>query len=113
MKGGIEIGPGPVFRRDIDRRSRPDYAKTGIVKADATLLPRSIECIGQVEGLGVVGQGNKAMGKALWRVHHETVFGRQLGAEPPGEGWRVWPQVDDDVIELSLIHISEPTRQAE
>ena len=84
---GSKSGQSRSFGGDVDRRSRPDDAETGIVKANPAFLLRGVECVCQVECFGVVCQRDEAVSEALRRVHHQAVICGEFGAEPLGEGW--------------------------
>src|ERR1700687_3213321 len=98
MEGWIKIRPLTVFRRDVDWCPWPDYAETGIVKANTVFFLRRVKCVRQVERLGVVRQRYKTVSEALRRVHHQAILCGEFGAEPLSEGCRIWPKIDNDVI---------------
>ena len=77
----VEVAVVTVFVGNHDRLSRPMDGESRVVPAYAALAFRGVKLIDQVEGLGVVGQSDKSVRKALGDVHHAAVFSRQVGTE--------------------------------
>src|SRR5208337_2157011 len=98
VPGWVEVALVGVLIRKHNRSQGPRKIEPGIIPADAPLAFRGVELVDEVEGLGIIGQGNEAVPEAFGEVHHPAVVGGQFGSETLSEGGRTRSQVEDEIV---------------